>query len=162
MATLTVVSYARLAMVALSMFALYGCSTFSPDPVNCNQRVSAVELGARASLLAKGTGEPLEVRLNGVSASCTNYDSETYINIDAGLKILRLNSDLSEVAELEVPFLAVTVSAEDAIVERKSFGFKMAVNRKKRTIYPVVDFGITIPFDGRVIVALTPEAIRTD
>ena len=162
MATPTVVSYVRLTMVSLSIFALYGCSTFSPDPVNCDQRVSAVELGARSSLLATITGEPLEVRLNGVSALCTVYDTKTHIDIKAGLKILRLNSDLSAVAELEVPFLAVAVSAQDVILERKSFGFKMAVSSKNRTIYPVVDFGITIPSDGRVIVSLIPEAIRTD
>ena len=162
MATLTVVSYARLAMVGLSMFVLYGCSTFSQDPVKCDQRVSAVELGARVSLLATETGEPLEVRLNGVSALCTNYDTEMHVDIKAGLKILRLNSDLSAVAELEVPFLAVAVSAQDIILERKSFGFKMAVSSKNRTIYPVVDFGITIPSDGRVIVSLIPEAIRTE
>ena len=162
MATLTVVSYARLAMIGLSMLVLHGCSAFRPDPINCDHRVSAVELGARSSLLAKETGEPLEVRLNGVSALCTNYDTKTYIDIKSGLKILRLNSDLSEVAELEVPFIIVAVSAEDTILERKSFGFKMAVNSKNRTIYPVVDFGITIPSDGRVIVSLTPKAIRTE
>ena len=162
MATLTVVSHARLAIVGLCMFALHGCSTFSPESVNCDQRVSAVELGARSSLLATETGEPLEVRFNGVSAFCTNYDTETYIDIKAGLKILRLNSDISEVAELEVPFLAVAGSIEDTILERKSFGFKMAINSKNRTIYPVVDFGITIPSDGRAIILLTPEAISTE
>ena len=162
MATLTVGSNARLAMVALGMFAFHGCSTFGLDPVNCDQRVSAVELGARSSLLAIETGEPIEVRLNGVSALCTYYNTETHIDMEAGLKILRLNSDLSEVAELEVPFLIVAVSAEDNILERKSLGFKMAVGSKKRTIYPVVDFGITIPSEGRVIISLIPEAIRIE
>ena len=156
----TALLYTRFAAISVSLVMLSGCSTFEPDPIGCNERVTALELGARSSIAALETAEPLEVRLNGVSASCVNYETETYIDISAGLKIMRMQSDIEDVAQLEVPFVVAAVAGDDTVVEHKSLGFKMALSHNKRTIYPVVEFGITVPVDGRAVITLTPDAIQ--
>ena len=79
-------SYSRFAAIGASLVLLSACSSFEPDPVRCNERVTAMELGARSSLLALETGEPIEVRLNGVSASCINYETETSQQISNNIK----------------------------------------------------------------------------
>ncbi|MFW2467674.1 MAG: hypothetical protein ACN4F7_04280 [Candidatus Puniceispirillaceae bacterium] len=153
-------SYSRFAAIGASLVLLSACSSFEPDPVRCNERVTAMELGARSSLLALETGEPIEVRLNGVSASCINYETETYIDIKVGLKVLRPQSDIDRVAQLEVPFVVAAVAGDDTVIEHDAFGFKMALSSDTRTLYPVVEFGITIPLDGRAVISLTPEGLQ--
>ena len=76
-------------LIAGSVLVLSACSTFEPERFACNSKVTAVELGSRVQLVASETSQPVEARLNGVTAQCYFDDDETVFEVSVGLKITR-------------------------------------------------------------------------
>ena len=146
--------------LAGAVFALSACSTFEPDRFACNGKVTAVEIGSRVELTTVDTTQPAQARLNGVSAQCYHDDAQTVFEVSVGLKITRDLDESLDATLLQVPFLAAVVDADEAVTEHQSFGYKMAFSKGTDSLYPVVEFEVDAPKDGRLVLSLVTENIE--
>ena len=76
--------------------------------------------------MASETSQPVEARLNGVTAQCYFDDDETVFEVSVGLKITRDLADSVDAAELQVPFVVAVVDGDEQVTSHDSFGYKMA------------------------------------
>ena len=146
--------------VTLTVFVLSGCSSFRPEPYDCDDKVTAIEIGSRVELVTSDTVQPVMVRLNGVSASCYPDEEKTVFDVSVGLKITRNLSDSPEVSKFKVPFIIAVIDESETVVGHESFAYRMALSKQKDILYPVVDFQTKAPKDGRIILSLTPETLK--
>ena len=147
-------------LIAGSVLVLSACSTFESERFACNSKVTAVELGSRVQLVASETSQPVEARLNGVTAQCYFDDDETVFEVSVGLKITRDLADSGDATELQVPFVVAVVDGDEQVTSHDSFGYKMAFAKGNDSLYPVVDFEIDVPKDGRIILSMTTESVQ--
>ena len=146
--------------VTLTAFLLSACSAFRPDPYACDEKVTAIEIGSRVEFLTADTFQPIMIRLNGVSASCYSDEAKTVFDVSVGLKITRDLSESSEVTKFQVPLVISVIEESETVIGHESFAYKMALSKKKDSLYPIIDFQTEVPKNGRVILALTPEIIN--
>jgi len=149
-------------LLAGSVLLLSACSTFEPERFSCNSNVTAVELGSRVQLTASETKQPVEARLNGVSALCYLDAEEVVYEVSVGLKVTRGLADSIDPTLLQVPFVVAVVDGSEQVVRHESFGYKMAFAKGTDSLYPVVDFEIDAPSDGRIILSMTAETIEVN
>ena len=147
-------------LLAGATLILSACSTFEPERFACNSKVTAVELGSRVQLVSSETSQPVEARLNGVTAQCYFDDDETVFEVSVGLKITRDLADSVEPTGLQVPFVVAVVDGNEQVTSHDSFGYKMAFSKGNDSLYPVVDFEIDAPKDGRIILSMTTENVQ--
>ena len=147
-------------LLAGAVFVLSACSTFEVERFSCSSKVTAVEIGSRVELISVDTAQPVEARLNGVSAECYHDDAETVFEVSVGLKVTRDLGDSFEPTLVQVPFLVAVVDAEENIIAHQSFGYKMALSKGKDSLYPVVDFEVDAPKGGRLVLSMTTESIE--
>lgn len=147
-------------LLAGTVLLLSACSTFEAERFSCNSRVTAVELGSRVQLVSSETGQQLEARLNGVSAQCHLDGDETVFEVEVGLKVSRDPAESLEATTFQVPFLVAVVDGAEQVTGHQSFGYRMALSGGKDTLYPVVEFDIDAPKDGRIILSMTTENIE--
>lgn len=148
------------ALLAGAVFTLSACSTFETERFSCSNKVTAVEIGSRVELMSDETAQPIEARLNGVSAQCYADDAETVFEVSVGLKITRDLSDSAEPTLVQVPFLVAVVDENETITTHQSFGYKMALSKGSDSLYPVVEFDVAAPEGGRLILSMTTENIE--
>lgn len=146
-------------LLAGSVLLLSACSTFQPEQFSCNSKVTALEVGARVQLVSAETAQPVEARLNGVNAECYLDNQATVYEVSVGLKLSRDLADSFEPTLLQVPFVVAVVNGAEQVIKHDSFGYKMAFPKGAETLYPVVEFEIEAPQDGRIILSMTPQNI---
>ena len=147
-------------LLAGSALLLSACSTFEPERFACNSKITAVELGSRVQLVSSETSQPVEARLNGVSAQCYFDDDETVFEVSVGLKLTRDLTVSGDATGLQVPFVVAVVDGNEQVTSHDSFGYRMAFAKDNDSLYPVVDFEIDAPKDGRIILSMTTESIE--
>ena len=146
-------------LLAGTALLLSACSTFEPERFACNSKVTAVELGARVQLVSSETSQPVEARLNGVTAQCYLDDDETVFEVSVGLKLTRDLAVSGEATGVQVPFVVAVVDGNEKVKNHDSFGYRMAFAKNNDSLYPVVEFEIEAPKDGRIILSMTTENI---
>jgi len=146
-------------LLAGTALLLSACSTFEPERFACNSKVTAVELGARVQLVSSETSQPVEARLNGVTAQCYLDDDETVFEVSVGLKLTRDLAVSGEATGVQVPFVVAVVDGNEKVKNHDSFGYRMAFAKNTDSLYPVVEFEIEAPKDGRIILSMTTENI---
>ena len=146
-------------LLAGTALLLSACSTFEPERFACNSKVTAVELGARVQLVSSETSQPVEARLNGVTAQCYLDDDETVFEVSVGLKLTRDLAVSSEATGVQVPFVVAVVDGNEKVKNHDSFGYRMAFAKNNDSLYPVVEFEIEAPKDGRIILSMTTQNI---
>ena len=139
---------------------LTACSTFEPDRYACSSRVTSYAETARATLQTKTNRQPVEVRFNGVSASCYDEGTSVVMELAIGLKVARDTEEGREVSPVDVPIFVATISGDDTVLAQDSFVYTMQFTDGLSVIYPLVRRELKIPQDGRVILNLTPEVIQ--
>ena len=139
---------------------LTACSTFGPDRYACSSRVTSYAETARATLQTQINPQPVEVRFNGVSASCYDEGTSVVMELAIGLKVARDTEEGREVAPVDVPIFAATISGDDSVLSQDSFVYTMQFTDGLPVIYPLVRRELKIPQDGRVILNLTPEVVQ--
>lgn len=148
--------------IAGFILLLSACSSFEPERFYCNDKLTAVELGSRVQLTATETAQRVDVRLNGVSAECYLENEVTVFEVSAGLKLTRDLAEASDTTQVEVPFLVSVVDDDEQIVGHQSFGYKMAFRKDNGSLYPVAEFDVEAPTDGRIILSLTTQNLELD
>ena len=143
-------------------FVLSGCSSFWSEPYDCDNKVTAIEIGSRVELVTPDTVQPVIIRLNGVSAYCYPDGDKTVFDVSAGLKITRDLANSREVSRFQVPFIIAIIDETETVVEHESFGYRMALSKHADSLYPVVEFKTEAPKSGRIIISLTPEIIELE
>ena len=146
-------------LLAGTALLLSACSTFEPERFACNSKVTAVELGARVQLVSSETSQPVEARLNGVTAQCYLDDDETVFEVSVGLKLTRDLAVSGEATGVQVPFVVAVVDGNEKVKNHDSFGYRMAFAKNTDSLYPAVEFEIEAPKDGRIILSMTTENI---
>jgi len=146
-------------LLAGTALLLSACSTFEPERFACNSKVTAVELGARVQLVSSETSQPVEARLNGVTAQCYLDDDETVFEVSVGLKLTRDLAVSGEATGVQVPFVVAVVDGNEKVKNHDSFGYRMAFAKNNDSLYPVVEFEIEAPKDGRIILSMTTQNI---
>ncbi len=143
----------------LVLAALSGCSTFQPDYYKCDSQVTSYAEGIRSSLETQELAQDVEVRLNGVSASCYDNDRGVVTDLAIGLKVSRELGEGNGVDPVVVPMAAAIIGRDDEVIETTSFIYTMQFTNGVETIYPLVRRELTIPQGGRIILSLTPELL---
>ncbi|EHI49263.1 hypothetical protein HIMB100_00008330 [SAR116 cluster alpha proteobacterium HIMB100] len=146
-------------LLAGTALLLSACSTFEPERFACNSKVTAVELGTRVQLVSSETSQPVEARLNGVTAQCYLDDDETVFEVSVGLKLTRDLAVSGEATGVQVPFVVAVVDGNEKVKNHDSFGYRMAFAKNNDSLYPVVEFEIEAPKDGRIILSMTTQNI---
>ncbi len=148
--------------VIFTAFLLCGCSSFRPEPYTCDDKVTAIEVGTRMELVTPDIGQPVTIRLNGVSASCYPHQDKTIFDVSVGLKITRDLAYSFEVSKFHVPFVIAVIDESETVFGHESFAYKMALSKRADSLYPVVNFQTEAPKDGRIILSLTTETIELE
>lgn len=148
--------------VTLTAFVLSACAVVRPDPYPCDSKVTAIEIGSRVELITPDTLQPVKIRLNGVSARCFPYEDEILFDVSVGLKISRDLADSSEVSKIQVPFIVAIIDEAETVTGHESFAYRMALSKRTENLFPVVDFKVKAPKNGRIILSLTPKTIDLD
>lgn len=143
-----------------STLLLSACSTFEPERFSCSSKVTAVELGSRVDLVSSETSQPVQARLNGVTAQCYLDDDEMVFEVSVGLKVSRDLADSLEATGLQVPFVIAVVNGDEQVTSYDSFGYRMAFSKGTDSLYPVVEFETNAPKDGRIILSMTTESVQ--
>ena len=141
--------------------ALTGCSVFEPDYYNCDSQLTSYPEASRSTVTTQITNQDVEVRFNGVSATCYDEADGTVIEVAIGLKVLRDLEDSVEVAPVNVPLASALIAGNDTVLSSSSFSYDMQFPDGVRVLYPLVRREFKIPRDGRVVLALTPEILNT-
>ena len=159
----TVASLIRKAgLLSAGCAVLMSCSTFQPDYTDCTSRLTAPDIGARADLVSEAGFAGIHARLNGVTAQCYQKGDDIIAEVSAGLKLTRDLTVTYDSDRVEVPFLAATLDADDKVTGYESFGFLLGWSNNVAQRYPVVDFTLRLPSDGRAVITLTPEPVRLE
>ena len=150
-----------LAIAIVSLSAVSGCSSIRPDWKDCSHLLSAPKEGMRSDLqFSDGNAhQPVEARLNGVSAQCHGDEDTIYMAVNAGLKVKRDLANGAEVLRLQVPFLISLLDKDDKPYDLNSSGYRVAFPKNEDTLYPVAGFKLELKQGGRAVIALTPEAV---
>lgn len=151
--------FKSLAPSLLVLATLSGCSTFQPDYYNCDSKVTSYPEAIRSSLETEVLAQEVEVRLNGVSASCYDNDRGVVAELAIGLKVARKLSEGDGVEPVVVPMAAAVIGRDDEVLETTSFIYTMQFTNGVEVIYPLVRREFTMPQGGRVILSLTPELL---
>ena len=56
--------------------------------------------------------------------------------------------------------MVAVVDGDEQVTSHDSFGYKMAFAKGNDSLYPVVDFEIDVPRDGRIILSMTTESVQ--
>lgn len=148
------------ASAGLAMLA--GCSSFGPDPIACNDLVTAPESGARidlAAALANGV-EGVTVRLNGVNAACYPDDGNTDMVLSIGMKASRVGVSADAPLIFEVPVMLAILDGNDKVIGNESLSYQMAFQTGVSIFYPLGEVDISLPDEGRVVVSLAPNLVK--
>ncbi len=149
-------------MKQLYTLALVVCLTFfiscasSEDFVQCPP-LSAPTEGVRVYIQTDYEKQRAEVRLNGVSAQCTLESSgDIMMEVKAGLKLAR-NLNQGAGADIAiVPLIIAIVDADDNVLLNKQISYKTGFGQDTAKFFPVVEFELIVPVDGRAVISLTP------
>ncbi len=150
-----------LAVGVISLSVLAGCSSLRPEWKDCSRLLSAPKEGMRADILVSDEEleQPVEARLNGVSAQCHGDEGTIYMAVSAGLKLKRELAEGAGVVRLQVPFLISVLDENDQPYDVKSIAYRVAFPKNEDTLYPVSEFKLDVKQGGRVVIALTPEPV---
>ena len=140
--------------LAIGLGVLAGCS--AKDFVACPQ-ITAPEQATEAFVLTDETARIVDVRFNGVSASCIRKgNGNTLVTVAAGLKVSRqiVGGEDGDVAS--VPMAAAVIGPNDEVVSSKAFGYRIGFRKGKMIDYPVAEFENEMKPDERLVLMLTP------
>lgn len=155
--------YMQIALVMVLSSTLVACTSFRPEKTDCSNKLTAPIEGMRSDVETREVeqSQPVAVRLNGVSASCHTAKGMVVMDVSAGLKVSRDLSEGIETARVQVPVLVSKIGQDEQPYGADSFGFSMAFAKNKDTLYPVVEFRITLEEGARAVLALTPDIVVT-
>ena len=149
-------------MKHLSLPILLGCLVFlgscssNDDVVSCPP-LSAPPEGARAFVATDEHQQIVDVRLNGVRAACTaESDGDVLMEVKAGLKLTRNLAENAGPDIAVVPMMTAILDVDDQVVSNDSFGYKNGFDTDLEQLFPVVEFELVVPSDGRAVISLTP------
>jgi len=120
--------------------------------------ISAPEEGARAFVRTDESKQIVDVRLNGVDATCSLKDSgDTEMHIKVGLKLKRTLDEGSGADVIAVPMMTATVDNSGNVIGNDQFGYKVGIETEEKLIYPVAEFEAIIPAGARIVLSLVPS-----
>jgi hypothetical protein len=99
----------------------------------------------------------VDARLNGVSAQCTLESAgDIMMEIKAGLKIARNLAEGSGPDVVIVPMVTAIVDTNENVLTNDKLGFKNGFDTDIDKLFPVVEFELVVPSNGRAVISLTP------
>ena len=134
---------------------LAGCAG-DPDYVTCPEMTAPKE-GAEAFMRIDETGEIVNVRLNGVRAICerTGQDGIS-MELSVGLKIKRLKADDLPAGVVQVNIAGLVAEGDTVVDNPPPVRYKAGFRKGNQTMYPVVDYDVTVKEGQRLILSLVP------
>ena len=149
-------------MKQMSVMALIGCLVLlagcaSQDEVVFCPTISAPEEGARSFVRSDNAKQVFDVRLNGVSATCTRHNSGgTTVALSVGLKIKRSLAEGVENDVVAVPMMSAIVDANQAVITNQEFGYRVGFDKGSDSKFPIADIEQLVPADARLVISLRP------
>lgn len=134
---------------------LAGCAG-DPDYVSCPE-LTAPKEGAEAFMRIDETGEIVNVRMNGVRAICerTGQDGIS-MELSVGLKIKRLKADDLPAGVVQVNIAGLVAEGDTVVDTPPPVRYKAGFRKGNQTMYPVVDYDVTVKEGQRLILSLVP------
>lgn len=134
---------------------LAGCAG-DPDYVSCPE-LTAPKEGAEAFMRIDETGEIVNVRMNGVRAICerTGQDGIS-MELSVGLKIKRLKADDLPAGVVQVNIAGLVAEGDTVVDNPPPVRYKAGFPKGNQTMYPVVDYEVTVKEGQRLILSLVP------
>ena len=134
---------------------LAGCAG-DPDYVSCPE-LTAPKEGAEAFMRIDETGEIVNVRMNGVRAICerTGQDGIS-MELSVGLKIKRLKADDLPAGVVQVNIAGLVAEGDTVVNNPPPVRYKAGFRKGNQTMYPVVDYEVTVKEGQRLILSLVP------
>lgn len=140
-------------LVAASLLA--GCAG-DPDYVTCPE-LTAPEEGAEAFMRIDDTGEIVNARLNGVKAICEKVgDDGISMELSVGLKIKRLSGDTYPAGVAQINIVGIVAEGDELVSSPPPVRYKAGFRKGQQTMYPVVNYDVTVKDGQRLIVSLVP------
>ena len=144
-----------IAALALAACTLASCST-GDVAVPCPSITTHAE-AAEAFILTDGSRQLVDVRFNGVKASCSaRRNGNVRVEIEAGLKATRSLSQ-SKAADLAIiSMAAAVVGDDDEVVKTETFGYRIGFGKGDAQKFPIAEFRFDLAPTQRLILMLTP------
>lgn len=142
--------------LALAAISFSGCSAFQNEGVACPQ-ITALPEAATAFVETDVLAHLVDVRFNGVSASCTKKSNgKIKVEVAAGLKAVRSFTDNGEADVAIISMAMAVLGPDDEAVSNKAFGYRIGFGKGASANYPVAEFDFVVESDQRVVLMLTP------
>ncbi|MEK9850059.1 MAG: hypothetical protein VW665_06080 [Candidatus Puniceispirillum sp.] len=140
------------------------CAAFLLGACASNQQttacpaITAPEEGVRVLVLSDETNQPIEVRLNGVKASCSKLKSDMVLmEINLGLKVKRnLNANDGN-GSVGIPVLTAIVAENGKVIRNDRQIYVAGYKEGEAVKYPVAEFDQKVPAGARLVISLAPS-----
>jgi hypothetical protein len=130
-----------------------GCSAFEPEYTACPP-IKAVEGAERVSTIGATLGQPITMRINGVTARCVATSDGFDMDIELGLFARRDMSTSTNIEEIAIDATFAFLDSNDQVVERKVVSETAYFRNSQGTSRPKLDISIDVPSGTRVIMGL--------
>ena len=148
-----------LPVLLICLVFLISCS--SNDEVVFCPPLSAPPEGVRAFVVTDEHRQIVDVRLNGVRAECTiEANGDVLMAVKAGLKLSRNLAENAEADIAIIPMMSAILDADDQVVSNERFGYQIGFATGLKKLWPVFEFELVVPSDGRAVISLTPNQYR--
>ena len=142
--------------LVLLAISFSGCSALQKEVVACPQ-ITALPEAATAFIKTDILTHLVDVRFNGVSASCTKKrNGKVKVEVAAGLKAVRSFTDEGDADVAIISMAMAVLGPDDKTVSNEAFGYRIGFGKGARTNYPVADFDLVVEPEQRVVLMLTP------
>mgnify|MGYP001261417141 CR=1 FL=1 len=142
--------------LALAAISFSGCSALQKEVVACPQ-ITALPEAARAFVKTDALAHLVDVRFNGVSASCTKKSNgKIKVDVAAGLKAVRLFTDEGEADVAIISMAMAVLGPDDEAISTEAFGYRIGFGKGAKANYPIAEFDFVVEADQRVVLMLTP------
>ncbi len=133
-----------------------GCSVARKEVADCPQ-ITALPEAAETYVKTDNLGHMVDVRFNGVSASCTKKrNGKIKVEVAAGLKATRAFTEKGEADVAIISMAMAVLGPNDEAMSTKAFGYRIGFGKGARTNYPIAEFDFVVEVGQRVVLMLTP------
>ena len=127
-----------------------------PVYVACPE-ITAPPEGTAAFRKMEGTGEVIDVRMNGVRGLCQRVDGGTQVDVAIGLKMKRPAAEKFAGGVAEAEIRVFVVDADDKVARTDTVVYKAGFREGTRTHYPVAQYSDELSDGQRLVLSLVPE-----
>ena len=142
-----------LALPAVALCLLAGCSAFEPETVPCPE-IKVIKGYENVLVTGATLGQDVTMRVNGVDAVCSDIEAGRRMNVDLGLMIKRQDDDLSKIEKVNLDVTFAFIDTNGDVIGRQIYSDEAFITSFTAKSRPIMRIKLDVPDDTRVVFGL--------